>query len=92
MIYIKDPIGKIYYSDPSEYHCYRENIGESAWDYQRVKSYFISSVARLNESQNPSFDLFINDKCECIEPLNYDVEIETIEVPASLRELVIEQP
>ena len=26
VLFIKDPIGKIYYSDPSDYHLYRENI------------------------------------------------------------------
>ena len=26
LLFIKDPIGKIYYSDPSDYHLFRENI------------------------------------------------------------------
>ena len=73
MLYLKDPIGKIYYSDPSEYHCYRENIGESAWDYSRVKRYFINSVYKLNQSSNPSFDAFIKDKGNYDEPVSYDV-------------------
>jgi len=40
-LYLKDPIGKIYYSDPTEYFLYRENTAESAFDYRRVKAHFI---------------------------------------------------
>ena len=37
-LYIKDPIGKIYYSDPTEYHLYRDNAGQSSFEYvSRVK-------------------------------------------------------
>jgi hypothetical protein len=47
-LYLKDPIGKIYYSDPSEYHLYRENAGASAFDYvNRVKSQFANSFHNL---------------------------------------------
>ena len=43
-LYIKDPIGKIYYADDSEKHLYRENIAVSAFEYQRVKSEFRHSI------------------------------------------------
>ena len=48
LLYIKDPIGKIFYSDPSDHHLFRENIAQSAFNYQRVKSHFKQSYERLN--------------------------------------------
>jgi hypothetical protein len=46
-LYIKDPIGKIYYSDPSEYYTYRDNIAISAFDYKRVKFNFKESLRKI---------------------------------------------
>ena len=46
-LYIKDPIGKIYYSDPSEYYTYRDNIALSSFDYARVKQLFSSSLTKI---------------------------------------------
>jgi len=48
LLFIKDPIGKIYYSDPSDYHLFRENIAQSAFNYQTVKSFFKQSYDALN--------------------------------------------
>jgi hypothetical protein len=48
-LFIKDPIGRIFYADDSEKHLYRENIAQSAFDYQRVKSEFRASVISIRE-------------------------------------------
>lgn len=56
---MKDPIGKIYYSDPSDYHLFRENIAQSAFNYQKVKSHFQMSYKQLNESKVADFNEFI---------------------------------
>ena len=40
MLYIKDPIGRPYYSHFSEIKLYRDNIAQSAYDYQKVKLFF----------------------------------------------------
>lgn len=54
-IYIKDPIGKIYYSDPSEIHLFRENAGQSAFEYiKKVKREFTNS---FNQIMNGNYNI-----------------------------------
>jgi hypothetical protein len=59
LLFMKDPIGKIYYSDPSDYHLFRENIAQSAFNYQKVKNHFQMSYKKLNESKEANFKEFI---------------------------------
>ena len=61
LLFLKDPIGKVYYSDKSEEHLYRPNTAESAWDYDRVKSHFKKTLMALRGSNKPDFDLMMND-------------------------------
>ena len=52
-LFLKDPIGKIYYSDPSERHLYRDNAAESAFNWYHVKSEIIRTYENLKNSKSP---------------------------------------
>ena len=61
LLYIKDPIGKIFYSDPSEYHLYRDNIAQGAFSYTNViLPHFKKSYEYLKEPKI-TFWKFINN-------------------------------
>lgn len=74
ILYLRDPIGKIYYSDPSERHLYRENAAEGAWDYDRFKSEVIKTFTSFEASRFPSFKKLMMD-VRCYETFsNYDTD------------------
>ena len=54
-LYIKDPIGKIYYSEED---FFRENIAVSAFAYAKVKALFRETYEKIQKV--PKFENFLN--------------------------------
>lgn len=64
-LYLKDPIGKQFYADPSEYKTYKENAAASAFEYERVKDTFSDTYKKIMNSMNPDFSLLMTDRGGC---------------------------
>jgi hypothetical protein len=54
-LYIKDPIGKIYYAEED---FFRENIAVSAFSYAKVKSLFRETYDKIQKV--PKFENYLN--------------------------------